>query len=531
MTSAPPKSGMMSLDPPKKVQRISQACDLCHRRSIRCRPSTEDPQNKCQNCHDFAVECSYKRPSRRRRNHITAHDRITSPDNPLRLQEGSVSSSGRIDPLVPTSLHQSNERPAWHSFALTNMDKIDQLLRVYMDFFYPTLPLFHRPTLWERVRRREYLVDHRLFASIMGVCALAMTQSSKEALADHPTSSKYGSQWSSNIFHVAAADAVPRSLDKTQDLGYLQACGLLAVAAIRCGQVHLMHQYLGHFSLMSAIQHFHDELHWPEDLSLVEKEERRCLYWSMYNIDVLGAVVFDGVTKFDEASANVRYPSQISGTTLVVNASNLGPESGWLRGWNFTTDMYRVLDRATKRSRSFQQNSSSKNPPSIPLLAPDRPCDVQVMNGVWKMYIQLSDRFREFTAHFTEDTAGNLYGFQAANIQAILQLIRMTPLLIDQEHNIDQRCDIADELLSTISSICPRFLTVIGYQLAHHLSGFGRRLAKSTMSPSSGEQYRRVRPRLLSLGALLQELESGCQISACSSSYLFSHVEKIDRNV
>lgn len=59
------KSTAATVDRPKKLQRASRACDLCHRRSIRCRPSIEDPEAKCQNCQDFAVECTYNRPSRR----------------------------------------------------------------------------------------------------------------------------------------------------------------------------------------------------------------------------------------------------------------------------------------------------------------------------------------------------------------------------------------------------------------------------------------------------------------------------------
>jgi hypothetical protein len=61
-------NGGSNTDRPKKLQRISQACDLCHRRSIRCRPSNENAEHQCQNCFDFAVECTYNRPSRRRRN-------------------------------------------------------------------------------------------------------------------------------------------------------------------------------------------------------------------------------------------------------------------------------------------------------------------------------------------------------------------------------------------------------------------------------------------------------------------------------
>jgi len=76
----------MQNDRPRKQQRISQACklaqkphrighgsdmliflgDLCHRRSIRCRPSNEDTE-RCQNCYDFDVACTFDRPSKRRK--------------------------------------------------------------------------------------------------------------------------------------------------------------------------------------------------------------------------------------------------------------------------------------------------------------------------------------------------------------------------------------------------------------------------------------------------------------------------------
>jgi hypothetical protein len=52
---------------PKKLRRISRACDFCHNRSIRCQPSkVEGDASKCQNCIDFAVRCTYDRPAKKR---------------------------------------------------------------------------------------------------------------------------------------------------------------------------------------------------------------------------------------------------------------------------------------------------------------------------------------------------------------------------------------------------------------------------------------------------------------------------------
>jgi hypothetical protein len=85
--------GSLASERPKKLQRISQACDLCHRRSIRCRPSNENAQQQCQNCFDFGVPCTYHRPSRRRRNHSVSHGRATPPNSLPHEQRQSVVSA------------------------------------------------------------------------------------------------------------------------------------------------------------------------------------------------------------------------------------------------------------------------------------------------------------------------------------------------------------------------------------------------------------------------------------------------------
>jgi hypothetical protein len=84
VSGAQAQQGPATSDRPKKLQRISQACDLCHRRSIRCRPSIENAQVQCQNCFDFGVACTYNRPSRRRRNPSVGH---ATPPNILPQQQ------------------------------------------------------------------------------------------------------------------------------------------------------------------------------------------------------------------------------------------------------------------------------------------------------------------------------------------------------------------------------------------------------------------------------------------------------------
>ena len=88
-----PSSATTASERPKKLQRISQACDLCHRRSIRCRPSNENPQQQCQNCFDFGVLCTYNRPSRRRRHGSASNGQSTPPNTLPHEHRQSVVSS------------------------------------------------------------------------------------------------------------------------------------------------------------------------------------------------------------------------------------------------------------------------------------------------------------------------------------------------------------------------------------------------------------------------------------------------------
>lgn len=66
LAPAPVQPTMNQGPRPRKLRRITRACDYCHKRSIRCQPSDEEGQAACQNCVDFAVPCTYDRPAKKR---------------------------------------------------------------------------------------------------------------------------------------------------------------------------------------------------------------------------------------------------------------------------------------------------------------------------------------------------------------------------------------------------------------------------------------------------------------------------------
>jgi hypothetical protein len=132
---------------PKKLRRISRACDFCHRRSIRCKPSGQD--QRCQNCVDFDVECTFHRPAKKRgiKSHQREHHDGDSSSGEhanllLELTNGHVDNSrpnGRqgdqgkaVDSLIKFPLGAEHANTV-----LANLDKIQDLVSVYLEVVYP----------------------------------------------------------------------------------------------------------------------------------------------------------------------------------------------------------------------------------------------------------------------------------------------------------------------------------------------------------------------------------------------------------
>src|ERR1700691_1082975 len=105
---------MSNVEPtPKKQKRIAKACDFCHGRGIKCASSSTP--NKCKSCLDFAVPCTYNRPSKRR-----GPNRHANPSPHV----NPVASSSRSD--VP-----------WVAPHVAHITTIQALADVYAQVVYP----------------------------------------------------------------------------------------------------------------------------------------------------------------------------------------------------------------------------------------------------------------------------------------------------------------------------------------------------------------------------------------------------------
>jgi hypothetical protein len=142
---------------------------------------------------------------------------------------------------------------------------------------------------------------------LIAICAVSSQPASLDAVFDHkllddirlPSSEKYFSEVVSKI---------PIRIKHTQDLDYLRAFGLLAVYSLQRGTQSDLHRYLGLYHALVAQHSFHDEDHWPQDLTMSDIDDRRRLFWCVYCLEVHSACVLGHVVRIPESQSSVFYP-------------------------------------------------------------------------------------------------------------------------------------------------------------------------------------------------------------------------------
>lgn len=187
----------------------------------------------------------------------------------------------------------------------------------------------------------------------------------------------------------------------------------------------------------------------------------------MYTLDVFSATVLGGIIRFREVQSNVRYPSEVnddvldSATEAPISAdcTTHGP-SVWMRGWNFTTDLYRILEHAIDGQRQMQR-TANESPWSL-----FRPTPVPhplIMEHVHSLFSALPSQLQS-TKPATGDPEHDIVGFQSANIQATLQLLSMV-LSSSEAQGVEEKCEVAGNVLSVFSTVPIEYLKAISSPL------------------------------------------------------------------
>lgn len=108
----------------------------------------------------------------------------------------------------------------------------------------------------------------------------------------------------------------------------------------------------------------------------------------------------------------------------------------------------------------------------------------------------------------SDSSSSDRFGFQAANIIATVQLLRMM-LFASGGGSIEDRCKIASEVIDAFTRIPVTYLRAISAPLLHHLAGIGSILGSVFEEPMTELAYEQVRVVLLALAQLLENLEDG----------------------
>lgn len=508
----------------KKLRRITRACDYCHKRSIRCRfPGSTDP-SRCQNCIDFDQPCQFERAVKRRGAKPRSQAESSGPEAPVQVKQETI----YVDVCRTPSIAELVAPPEWKAPKIASQAVIMDLVEIYFEIVYPTFPFFHRPTFLRRVARGEYTNNKFSFGATMAVCALVSARIADRAVFNPHWDTRQLTQVKSEVFYAAAVrECGNAGALKASNLDLLKTCALLAVVAIQYGKFRELQTHLGKYHVLVSMDGLHDEGNWPQNIGIVEREERRRLFWSMYCLDIFSSIMWNGMIRCREQQSNVSYTTELDdelfddagyrfhekpsdASPVVIGPSPTHPalnvrSSSWLCGWNFTTDLYRIMEhvvthfRDKKRHKRSFLNDIFGETPAVPASS--------VRDSIMAMYNNLPQCFKE-TQPVTCNANQDRYGFQAANIAATVQLLRMV-LFASAGATIEERCKIASEVVDAFMRIPVQYLQAISSPLLHHLAGIGSILGSVLEESLSESGYLQVRVVLLALAQLLENLDHG----------------------
>ena len=238
----------------------------------------------------------------------------------------------------------------------------------------------------------------------------------------------------------------------------------------------------------------------------------------MYTLDVYSSIVWDGCMHYQESHARVEYPS---GRNDPGN-QDVNHGTHWIVGWNFTTDLYRILEHNLTRLRSRSSRFNLLGDPaggeSLFSTSQDR---------VAELYSTLPPVFRQLQPA-TGNPARDIYGFQSANIQATMALLRMVNLSLEDGADLDTKCSVVSDVLATFHRVPKPYLRAISTPLIYHIGGIGIILGSVMEGSLSGSSCRRVWHLLLSMADLLEDLEAFLHRSAGAGQRLRDLIARLE---
>ncbi|RAH83165.1 hypothetical protein BO86DRAFT_426937, partial [Aspergillus japonicus CBS 114.51] len=492
-----------------------RACDRCHRNACRCSPGIEG--TVCARCEEQKLECTYSRPVKRR-----------GPSAPSIASIHDDDSSIASGPPAHAVLYSAVE-------TFLKPDTIYCLIQFFHRTIYPIRPYFHWPTFEAQVRGQEYRSDWGIYVVTMAVCALAAGRvHGCLAVSTDLTLTGFEARELSLRCYAAAVGAIP--LDVTIIDDYCQAMkasALLASACLQNGDMAKLVAHMTNYFCLSTIHKFDREAFWPNDLNEIQRQERRRLFWCVYQQERYLSINFDLPTLQAEGKATVLYPAEVvDDEDITATGLQLRPDQvSFLRGWNFCTDMYRLQENMD-RARSMRKEPTTERPESVTnaflaRIEPPKGFLSESLQFISKMHSELPPRLRAIE-NITGDLQADRCRLVASNIILTTQNLKM--YLVGREPpNLQLRCSIASELLDELSAAPLEFFQSLSMGSLHHLAQVGQLLGDAIQPPISAWRYLEVRNILLILVEFLEKIESTRHSPSCLSSKLHRQIREIDR--
>lgn len=427
------------------------------------------------------------------------------------------------------------------------LNLVSALVQAYYEVVYPLYPIFHRQTLLDRLENSDHTHDRAFHCAVMSLCALTMTR-----VRDGAYYTNSGRISEEHFIHVptfleSAASNMTRDPSGAENNDVLKSCLMLALTSLQENDIRNMKYYLGLYHSFVQIEGLTNERNWPQDLGRVETEERRRVFWSMYNLDLFCAACFESNMAWRESHILVNYPLEIYDEDLSDDLSDDAREGrpseasstprgappqprmpSWLVGWNFVTDLYRILEHAIDRRKRLMNPEQAR---TAQLFFPEAQSASQhsILRDIMTRYDRLPACFKEIRS-VTFNMSSDCYVFQAANVAATIQLVRMT-LFTTEMATTDQRCQIVSEVLQTFMEAPIGCLKAMSTPFFYHLSVIGTILVSAFRSPQCNASYGRVREVVLTLANLLANLEEHSQMAEPPSYRLRLQISRVDAYV
>jgi hypothetical protein len=324
---------------------------------------------------------------------------------------------------------------------------------------------------------------------LMSLCAVGAQTAAIGAVFDDTLLDGFHTP-DSRIYFEEAVSQVPRSIVQSHDLDYLRSFGLLAVYSLRSSNHSDLVRYLGLCHASIAQHSFHDESRWPKDISAIEMDDRRRLFWCIYRLEVHSSCVLGHVVRMPESQISVMYPRITTDMDTETQA--------WTAGWDYITDLFRLLEYAI-----FSLHGCKIRSALLTALC-DRPSPATLLNSL----AELRDTRPQILIDLSEPNdllQSNRCKYMAVQIACTETLVTTMALLYCQAPTSEVMA-VAESFIVEVSTAPLIMFKVASSQIVHQLLGVGHMLDNA--SKHSNEQYRSGSKRLIAfLRDLVENLE------------------------